>query len=705
MDRIEDEVEAHAYEDLVPLDIKLALEERVFGWTHFTSAVLGHIVFTCGAFKLVYEISTFLLSEAYGFRGKSIPAYWQFIREFFSLWAAFNTYRMVRRRRHVWFRAPYGSQAYKQDAARRKQELEETDKMTALGRMMQSYRHRRVLKKLRKAETIFAKKTQSLRIDGSVMESLNQSQASHSSDESSSDDRSCSSTVSSNSALSSTLSTTSIISPGKRKRRHKKPSFHTKPTDQMQSYAHDQVMFPTIEKMPYAHGGYFGAAPFLLSNPHWISILRHLMPDVYVEISRRVANSPPSRLIHWAENNPVVAAYAAAHELEYHDSKTRAIPNIEWDVFLNPSLVDQVQLVLDEREKFLKSESDLTTEKAKQIRKYYDKELAQRSKLLTDKMLIAHGNLNQLIFEQTGFAKYYNYSRVKRTRRTLGGGIYARQWIAVFAEALKLGVGYRSEEESQISPKAKRKSSSLFDLTDSKVPETSMLESIRMLEAISKCKNPVGLVLDIKSRHVSKEIWSIVIDTLRNSGIRVEGIASFFVEEIRHVSQRCESFVDEYIFFHSAGDLQKACTSGLIHEGDAIFFNAGSLLWEPGQTDFKQILSSDFDPKDVMKNYTIQPFGKQKIGNAGHSTIAMYKEKYKLRIGLYCQEFSIDDSALRIISNHVNANPDLFDLGFAWGGVNGVTIKGISPNRVTSTDGLWNQRYLGQLWDYNQYPE
>ena len=55
-----------------------------------------------------------------------------------------------------------------------------------------------------------------------------------------------------------------------------------------------------------------------------IDILGHLMPDVYVEISRRVVHTPVPQLIHWAENNPVVAAFGAAHELEFSGQ----IPNI-----------------------------------------------------------------------------------------------------------------------------------------------------------------------------------------------------------------------------------------------------------------------------------------------------------------------------------------------------------------------------------------
>ena len=66
--------------------------------------------------------------------------------------------------------------------------------------------------------------------------------------------------------------------------------------------------------------------------------------------------------------------------------------------------------------------------------KYYADQLEAASQELVDKMLIAHGKLTHLIYEILGVAKRYNYSRVKRTRRTLGGGIYARQWMAVFAD-------------------------------------------------------------------------------------------------------------------------------------------------------------------------------------------------------------------------------------------------------------------------------
>ena len=713
IDRFEDEVEAHAYEDLVPLDIKLALEDKVFGWTHLTSSFLGHVAFTVGSYYMVYELVTLMCDHELCFHIDKNPSYFNFIRGALAFWAAFSSYRMVRRRRRVWFRAAYGSKAYKKDAARRRTMVEETDRTTTLGKMLLSFKERRVMEKLRRAENRFAQKhkmtiesRRSLNIpieEDRKMTAAELQLVTRGSD--SMDEVSSTSEEEFEYPDDATASTAASAGTGKTPRI---PSFHTDPTNRMESVAHDQVLFEAIRKMPYAHGGFFGAAPFMLANPHWISILRHLMPDVYVEISRRVVHAPASRLIHWAENNPIVAAYGAAHELEYSD--TNHIPNIEWDVFLDPYLMNRVQVVLNEREKYLASleikGKSSTSRSARHILAYYEQELKRRSQALVDKMLIAHGSATALIMEQTGYAKPYVYSRVKRTRKILGGGIYARQWLAVFAEALKLGTRFEESESPSSSPKKRTKQHrkhSLTALADSKCPEMNMFESIKMVSSITKKESPIGLVLDVKSRHVPKQIWSIVVDTLRTAGVRVEGIASFFCEDIRGVSRLCTSPVQEILFFHSAGDLQKACQQGKIESGDKVFFNAGALLWEPGAYSVIGQIRNKFDPEEVKKNYRILPLGKSGSGYPG-STIEMYKKQYQLSIGMYCQEFAVDETAINLLARFVNENADLYDLGLSWGGVNGVTIQGICPGRFTSTDGFWNQRYIGEVWDYSLRP-
>lgn len=764
MDRIEDEVEAHTYEDVVPLDIKLALEDKVFGWSHLSSSILGHVAYTLGAYWVVYEFCTILFVrilpkhyDSYGFQLNTI-------RTILSLWAALCAYRVVRRRRRVWFRNAYGSSAYKNDEERRRQMVAETDRTTALGRLVQNFRHKRLLRKLKRAENQFTKKHQKqnellrqfssneLQGDSSVSSissneeqrllTGHQSECSYNSTGSSSDEEEdCVSPLVNvrNAPLSPKTLTTDALT-FQQTRKHF-PSFHTKPTHRMHSIGHDEyLMEEAIKIMPYSHGGFFGAAPFLLSNAHWISILRYLMPDVYVEISRRVAGSAPSRLIHWAENNPVVAAYGIAHSLEQQNFEKRScnstedpdslktaaqnLPNIEWDVFLDPALVRRVQVVLDRQEdlKLQIAKNKYTKEEGAQIDTYYNHELKKRSQMLVDKMLIAHGNTIQIIMEQLDlpFMKGFNYSRVKRTRRTLGGGIYARQWMAVFAEALRLGMSDANQADiasprdspSITAPLQKKRVATLLALAESSCPDTTMSESIAIIESICNCKNPIGLVLDVKSRHVAPKIWAVVVNTLRQAGVRVEGIASFFVEEIRDLSRfSSREPIREIVFCHSAGDLQAACLRGDIQRGDQVFFNGGCLIrcLLQNETSSFQALFGSFNSSAVKKSYEIAAYalprkGRKHEGEGIKATLQDYKLTFDLSIGLYCQEFAIDEAALQLLIRLVNNNMTLYSLGLSWGGVNGITIQGISPGRFTKTDGYWNQRYVGVDWDDTLLP-
>ena len=91
-------------------------------------------------------------------------------------------------------------------------------------------------------------------------------------------------------------------------------------------------------------------------------------------------------------------------------------------------------------------------------------------------------------------------------------------------------------------------------------------------------------------------------------------------------------------------------------------------------------------------------------GQQTPSTIQDYRDHFDLSIGLYCQEFAIDDAAIDFIVDHVNKNSHVYNLGLSWGGVNGVTVRGIQPDRFTNTDGFWNQRYGGASWDPSLRP-
>jgi len=86
------------------------------------------------------------------------------------------------------------------------------------------------------------------------------------------------------------------------------------------------------------------------------------------------------------------------------------------------------------------------------------------------------------------------------------------------------------------------------------------------------------------------------------------------------------------------------------------------------------------------------------------STIKQYVDHFELSIGLYVQEFAIDEKIIDLLVKYINDNPRVFNLGLGWGGINGVTVRGVQPGRFTHTDGLWNQRYVGHKWDTDMFP-
>lgn len=243
----------------------------------------------------------------------------------------------------------------------------------------------------------------------------------------------------------------------------------------------------------------------------------------------------------------------------------------------------------------------------------------------------------------------------------------------------------------------------MLALAESSCPDTNIEESVRLVERITRTKKPIGLVLDIKSRHVPHHIWALVVDTLQTAGVRVEGVASFYIDEIRDL-RRFSTIgpIPGMIFCHSAGDIQQACHNGKIRNGDKIFFSAGCLLKNTAMSRWSDLAS--FEPGRVKENYIIEPCGLPKGHPSMGSCLQDYKERFNFHIGVYCQEFAIDEAAVQILVKLVNQNAALYDLGFSWGGINGITIKGIAPGRFTRTDGYWNQRHIGQSWNYDLRP-
>jgi hypothetical protein len=442
---------------------------------------------------------------------------------------------------------------------------------------------------------------------------------------------------------------------------------------------HQRVRVSELGTIPYAHGGYFGCSPFMLCDVAWVGVLCRLQPDVFVEVSRRLGASVES-LIHWGENSPLVAAYGVIEVLngrwqnkdrewrhKIHDSD---IPAIEWDVFLDPFIVDK--MLQDDG-----FDIGMNMKLADPL-----------AESLFLRGLIAHGSAPQLMLEQLGgYFRHFNFSRVSRSRKTLGGGMYVQEWLTLFAKGLDIGGG---EEESRLESLAE------------------VLEVITKILGGQKLK----VVLDLKSRYVPRKIWARLIKA-SSKYVEVVGVGSFCISEIRGISALVSPHIKwkihEIIFFHTAGDLQAAAHKGVLRRGDTVFFNAGSLLYNYPANFGEMVGNFKYRWRQGYLNPEITPYGVTKPVDAGLcestlSTIQAYRDVLDLQIGLYVQEHSIDEGSLNKISKHVNANMHVFSLGLSWGGLEGWSMSGIKPTMFTATDGLWKQRYVGKSWDFSKTP-
>ena len=227
------------------------------------------------------------------------------------------------------------------------------------------------------------------------------------------------------------------------------------------------VSVEPLQHIDYIHGGYAGAAPLLLKDEKWMMLLQHLMPEEHEvltnyteQVSHDNSHIDPLKVMKWAENNPVVAAYGVLNShictrkdkhiespplgksrdylLDLANAKRSALaqvtnntkrrkrstvkrsdakyPAIDWDVFVDPSIVQDVDAAIQTMENLMN-----TTE-----REVYEEEIIaanveidRQTTRLASRMMLAHGSATQLLVEAVGVAARYNFSRVIRSARHL----------------------------------------------------------------------------------------------------------------------------------------------------------------------------------------------------------------------------------------------------------------------------------------------
>jgi hypothetical protein len=52
------------------------------------------------------------------------------------------------------------------------------------------------------------------------------------------------------------------------------------------------------------------------------------------------------------------------------------------------------------------------------------------------------------------------------------------------------------------------------------------------------------------------------------------------MDELRVIGKGCSYPLTPILFFHSVGDLQRACHANEVKKGDTVYFNGGSLMWK-----------------------------------------------------------------------------------------------------------------------------
>lgn len=394
-------------------------------------------------------------------------------------------------------------------------------------------------------------------------------------------------------------------------------------------FAPKRTRFSPVRTQFYGHGAFMGAAPAMLANPRWRRILAFLMPDAFEAVRPTLASGDLASLIAMMENNPVLAAYGSmeAARAAGDDEHPNHLAGMEWDLFVDTALIQA-------------SERAQTSEAVHEVMEQ-----------VLDTALIAHAGALDTLQESMGISQYRD---VRGTAKTQLGGVEVDSWLDYLGRALALATA--EDFDAQVAamsadPRSPSREACMLHTFEQPWP----VEKVVAQYQAATGRELLSVVIDIKSLASTPAFLTLLVQHLNRRGVHVAAIGSFLLEEIDGVGAHPQTVLGttlpgprEVQFFHMVGDLQKAHALGRLRAGQSVMFNGGSLL-------------DHSTPSPATHMYSARLRVLRQLDQL--------REDLELEVGFYVQEGDCEAKAAAVLSDIVDAWPDTFTLGFAWGGL------------------------------------
>ncbi len=424
------------------------------------------------------------------------------------------------------------------------------------------------------------------------------------------------------------------------------------------------VSIPPVANQYYGHGAFMGAAPAMLADDRWRSILAFLMPDVYVQVDEALKGGAANgALIPMFENNPVMCGFGCWKGLERRaGGKARPagdLSGMEWDLFVESAAVEAWE----------QTPGDLEDPRREAL-----------VDTIVDRIVIAHASTADTVQENAGVCQYAD---VRRTPKTRMGGVEAAAWMDLFGRSLRLAGApdlRAAMERMATEPRVAGPDECVRNTFAVPIPMSVVVAEYAALAARRGAPGSASfsVVLEMKTLRSTPEFFSAIVRALNRRGVHVAAVCSFSDDEIRGVSGQAQRIGGATLpgprqirFFHYAGDLQQACDLGQLAVGQGVLFNGATLLTHlPDQT-------PHYAPREA-------------VIKALHG----YARQHGIDVGVYVQEGDCDAEAAAVLSATVASHPQTFALGFAWGGL---LDEAHIPADGSDRRGLGSQAMLGMI--------